>query len=350
MTAREGRSLPADGAAAPVEALGARKPTMADVAREAGVSLKTVSRVVNQEPHVRALLQQRVQAAISALGYRRNEAAARLARGATMLTLGLVMENISNEFYGRLAAAVEAAAAEHEALVVFGSYEESADKERMLIESMYARGVDSLIVVPSAADHAWLAEHASLTTVFVDRVPQGLEAADVVLLDDEWGGRAATEHLLARGHRRIALISDDHALSSVHDRARGHLAALATAGVAADDALVVRGVFDPWRVCREVTRLLDLPDPPTAFFATNNRASIGILQALRERPERPAYVGFDDFALADVFNPGVTVVRYDVTRLARSAVDLLLHPSPSPRRVKVPVELVARGSGELPPP
>ncbi len=324
------------------------KPTMADVARHAGVSLKTVSRVVNQEPHVRTSLQQRVQAAISALGYRRNEAAARLARGATMLTLGLVMENISNEFYSRLAAAVEAASAEHEALVVFGSYEESAAKERMLIETMYARGVDSLIIVPSAADHSWLAEHAGLTTVFVDRVPSGLQAADVVLLDDVWGGRAATEHLLAHGHRRIALISDDDGLSSVHDRALGYRSALAAAGVPADDELVVRGVFEPARVACEVGRLLGLPAPPTAFFATNNRAAIGILQALRERPERPAYVGFDDFALADVFNPGVTVVRYDVARLARSAVDLLLNPSRVARRVKVPVELVARGSGEIP--
>ncbi|NBE98058.1 LacI family transcriptional regulator [Nonomuraea sp. KC401] len=334
----------------PLPRTSTRKPTMADVARHAGVSLKTVSRVVNQEPHVRASLRQRVQTSISTLGYRRNEAAARLARGATMLTLGLVMENISNEFYSRLAAAVEAASAEHEALVVFGSYEESPDKERMLIESMYTRGVGSLIVVPSAADHGWLAEHASLTTVFVDRVPLGLEAADVVMLDDVRGGRAATEHLLAGGHRRIALISDDDGVSSVHDRANGYRQALRAAGVRADDALVVRGVFDPRRVSYEVGRLLDLADPPTAFFATNNRASIGILHALRERPERPAYVGFDDFALAGVFNPGVTVVRYDVAHLARSAVDLLLHPARGPRRVKVPVELVARGSGEVPPP
>ncbi|MGA4993211.1 LacI family DNA-binding transcriptional regulator [Nonomuraea bangladeshensis] len=328
-----------------------RKPTMADVARHAGVSLKTVSRVVNQEPHVRASLQQRVQAAISALGYRRNEAAARLARGATMLTLGLVMENISNEFYARLAAAVEAAAAEHEALVVFGSYEESPDKERMLIESMAARGVDSLIVVPSGADHAWLAEHASLRMVFVDRLPPGLATADVVVLDDERGGRASTEHLLAHGHRRVALISDDDGLSSVHERAAGYRAALAAAGLPVDEGLVVHGVFDPCRVAEEVARLLDLADPPTAFFAANNRAAIGILRALRERPERPAYVGFDDFALADVFSPGVTVVRYDVPLLARTAVDLLLRPAEGAARlVKLPVELVPRGSGEVPPP
>jgi LacI family transcriptional regulator len=321
---------------------------MVDVARHAGVSLKTVSRVVNQEPHVSAVLRQRVLAAISTLGFRRNEAASRLARGATMLTLGLIMENISNEFYSRLAKAVEAAAADHEALVVFGSYEERPERERMLVESMYARGVDSLIIVPSAADHGWLGEHPGLTAVFVDRVPAGLEQADVVVLDDVRGGLVAAEHLIARGHRRIALISDDDGLSSVHDRASGYRTALRAAGLPVDESLVVRGVFDPWRVSGEVSRLLDLADPPTALFATNNRAAIGILQALRERPERPAYVGFDDFALADVFNPGVTVVRYDVARLARSAVDLLLDGQSGGRRVKVPVELVARGSGELP--
>ena len=165
-----------------------------------------------------------------------------------MLTLGLIMENISNEFYSRLAKAVEAAAAYHEALVVFGSYEERPERERMLVESMYARGVDELDHRPLPADHSWLAEHPGLRTVFVDRVPAGLEQADVVALDDARGGRMATEHLLGSGHRRIALISDDDGLSSVHDRAQGYRAALAAAGVPVDESLVVRGVFDPWRV------------------------------------------------------------------------------------------------------
>ncbi|MCG5217891.1 LacI family DNA-binding transcriptional regulator [Streptosporangium sp. KLBMP 9127] len=325
----------------------ARPPTMADVARHAGVSLKTVSRVVNREPHVRATLRQQVLASISALGFRRNEAASRLARGASMLTIGLIMENISNEFSSRLAKAVEVAAAEHEALVVFGTYEERPERMRMLVESMYARGVDSLIIVPSEGDHSWLAKGPR--TVFVDRVPAGLDS-DVVLLDDLTGGRVATEHLLARGHRRIALVSDHAGLSSVHDRASGYRTAMRSAGVAVEETLVVHEVFDPWRVSHEVGRLLDLAEPPTAFFATNNRAAIGILQALRDRTERPAFVGFDDFALAEVFNPGVTVVRYDTARLGRSAVDLLLSPTGTPRRVKVPVELVVRGSGEIPPP
>ncbi|MFF5209641.1 LacI family DNA-binding transcriptional regulator [Streptosporangium sp. NPDC000396] len=334
-----------------------RRTTMADVARHAGVSLKTVSRVVNQEPHVRQDLVRRVQESITALGFRRNEAASRLARGESVLTLGLVIENISNEFYSRLAKAVESAASEHSALVVFGSYEERADREVMLIDTMYGRGVDAMVIVPASGDHAWLAEYlaSGLTAVFVDRVPEGLPDVDAVLLDAGVGGRIATEHLLAHGHRRIALISDNDPLSSVHARAEGHRTALRAAGVAVDPALCVTGVFEPWRVEQEVLRLLALPEPPTAFFATNNRAAIGLMQALRDHPgPRPAFVGFDDFEMAGVFTPGVTVVRYDIARLGGAAVELLLarvrDPARPKRHVTVPVELVVRGSGELPPP
>ncbi|MFF3438238.1 LacI family DNA-binding transcriptional regulator [Streptosporangium sp. NPDC002721] len=334
-----------------------RRTTMADVARHAGVSLKTVSRVVNQEPHVKPDVVRRVQDSITTLGFRRNEAASRLARGGSVLTLGLVIENISNEFYSRLAKAVESAASAHAALVVFGSYEERADREVMIIETMYGRGVDAMVVVPTTGDHTWLAEYVAsgLTAVFVDRVPEGLPEVDAVLLDADTGGRIATEHLLAYGHRRIALISDDDPLSSVHARAEGHRAAMRAAGVAVDPALCVTGVFDPWRVEQEVRRLLALPDPPTAFFATNNRAALGIVQALRDHTgPRPAFVGFDDFEMAGVLNPGITVVRYDVGRLGSAAVELLLarlcDPARPKQRVTVPVELVVRGSGELPPP
>ncbi|WP_214411284.1 LacI family DNA-binding transcriptional regulator [Sphaerisporangium fuscum] len=334
-----------------------RRATMADVARHAGVSLKTVSRVVNQEPHVRQDLVRRVQASITELGFRRNEAASRLARGGSVLTLGLVIENISNEFYSRLAKAVETAAAAHEALVVFGSYEEQPEREVMLVDTMYGRGVDAMVIVPTAGDHGWLKEYMAggLTAVYVDRVPEGLPDVDAVLLDAEAGGRMATEHLLAYGHRRIALISDNDPLSSVHARAEGYRAALRAAGVEVDPVLCVTGVFEPWRVQQEVLRLLALPEPPTAFFVTNNRAAIGLLQALRDHPgPAPAFVGFDDFEMAEVFRPGVTVVRYDIARLAGAAVELLFarlrDPSRPSRRVSVPIELVVRGSGEIPPP
>jgi LacI family transcriptional regulator len=320
-------------------------PTMSDVARHAGVSLKTVSRVVNSEPHVSAEIRQRVHDSINALGFRRNEAAARLARGSGMLTIGLIMENISNEFYSHLAREVEAAAAEHDALVVFGSYTERVERERLLVEAMAARGVDSLIVVPTGDYQGWLGEHPGLRTVFVDRAPRGVASPDVVVIDNLTGGRMATEHLLARGHRRIALLSDQREVSAVHERATGYRQALGESGHGAvDESLVVHGIFDPWRASHEVARLLHRDDPPTAFFATNNRAAVGVLMACRDLPHKPALVGFDDFALAETL--GVTVIRYDFAKLARAAVDLLLSPAAG-RRIEVPVELVARGSGEI---
>lgn len=330
---------------------------MQDVARHAGVSLKTVSRVVNQEPYVRAEVAQRVRASINTLGYRRNEAARRLARRAPVLMLGLVIENISNEFYARLAKAVERAADAHEALVVFGSYDERLERERMLVASMYGRGVDAMIIVPSAGDHRWLGEYLAggLTAVFVDRLPAGLPRADAVLLDDRAGGRLATRHLLEHGHARIGLVSDEPRLGSVHARAEGYRTAVHAAGLTVDESLVVQGAFEPRAVQREVTRLLEAPRPPTAFLATNNRAATGVLYALRQRAGPPvALVSFDDFAHAELLQPAVTVVRYDIDRLGASAVELLLdrikHPARPARQVVTQVELIPRGSGELPPP
>lgn len=332
------------------------KPTMQDVAHHAGVSLKTVSRVVNREPRVSAEIERRVHASIAALGFHRNEAASRLARRASTMTLGLVVENIGNEFYARLAKSVQDAAFARDALVVFGSYAERPDRERLLVESMYARGVDRLVVVPAPGSHGWLAEYlaSGLSAVFIDRVPPGVPAVDAVLLDNAAGGRLATEHLLASGHRRIALVSDAPEIDSVRARGEGYRSALAAAGVAVDESLVVRGLFEPEAVQRAASRLLDGPRPPTAFFATNNRAAVGVVRALQDRSgPGVALVGFDDFTVAGLASPKVTVVRYDCARIGREAVGLLLRRGggndPAPRQVTLPVELVPRGSGEIPP-
>lgn len=251
---------------------------------------------------------------------------------------------------------MENAATEHNALVVYGSYEERGERERMLVESMFAHGADALIIVPGPGGHSWLAEHlaSGLTAVFVDRVPDGVPGADGVVLDNATGGRLATEHLLARGHRRIGLVSDARRYPSVHERAEGYRDALREAGAGVDESLVVFEAFDPPHVRGEVTRLLEDPDPPTAFFATNNRAATGVLQVLKQRPADPiALVGFDDFAFAEVFSPGVTVVRYDISQLGRTAVELLLgrvrDPRRRPQQIVMPVELVVRGSGEVRP-
>ena len=323
---------------------------MQDVADYAGVSLKTVSRVVNREPGVSADLEQRVRDTIATLGFRRNEAARLLARGRSIQTVGLVIENIRNEFYATVAKSVEDAVTQHDALVVVGSYEERLERERLLVDSMHTRGVQSIIVVPAVGDHSWVAcyQDMGLRTVFLDRIPQGLDEPDCVLIDNSGGARLATEHLIAQGHRRIGYVAHEPTVTTIADRTDGYRQALAAAGIPFDERLVVSSGFAPTEAAKAVGALLDSTEPPTAFFASNNRTAIGVYQALQGRSGPPvALVGFDDFELAEVL--AISVVRYNPVELASVAVDLLFDTGRPGGIHTVGVELARRGSGELSP-
>src|SRR5512146_2327061 len=178
------------------------RPTMVDVARRAGVSLKTVSRVVNEEPGVQARTGRKVQAAIAALGFRRNDGASALRRGTSTRSLGVLLENVSDPFYSTLTRAVEEVALRHDYLVLTGSSDEDAARERRLALAFCARRVDGLIIVPTPSDHRYLAQEVRAGThvVFADRPAAGL-SADAVLVDNAGGTRLAVEHLAAHGHR-----------------------------------------------------------------------------------------------------------------------------------------------------
>jgi LacI family transcriptional regulator len=165
--------------------------------------------------------------------------------------------------------------------------------------------------------------------------------------------RAAVEHLLAAGHRRIACIGDATAIPTAAERLRGYRAALDVQGLGADPRLVRLGSHDVEHAEQAAGELLEMPDPPTAFFTTNNRNTIGVLEALRRRGLRRALVGFDDFELAGLLDPPVTVVAYDTAELGRRAAELLFArlegQRTRARRVTVETSLVPRGSGELGP-
>jgi LacI family transcriptional regulator len=311
---------------------------MRDVAVVAGVSLKTVSRVINDEPGVAAATADRVGAAIAELGFQRNDLARSLRQGTSSATLGLVIEDVANPFYSAIAQAVEAQAREHNYLLITASCEEDPARERELVQALLRRRVDALLLVPASRDHGYLARETADGTpvVFLDRPPAGVDA-DCVLLDNLGGARSAVEHLLARGHQRIAMVADSDALYTATERLAGYRQALEAAAQAEN-------------VVRE---LLSLPADrrPTAVFAGNNRHTIGALRALRGAEQPVALVGFDDFELADLL--GITVVRHDSPQMgvqaAALAFERLLGGDREPRRVVVPTELIARGSGEVPP-
>jgi len=332
------------------------RPTMRDVAEEAGVSLKTVSRVINAEPGVADGTSSRVVAAIAALGFQRNDLARSLRHGRSSATLGLIIEDVTNPFYSAVAEAVEKAARARGYLLITGSCEEDPELERELVTSLLRRRVDAMLIVPAGQDHSYLVPELSAGTpvVFLDRPPSRL-AADCVLADDREGARAGVEHLIAHGHRRIACLSDAEAVYTARERRSGYREALEQAGIAADPDLAPHGQSDAAAAEAAARRLLSLPEDrrPTALFCANNRNTIGALRALRDRAGEIGLVGFDDFELADLLPTPVTVVRSDPSRLGDAAASLafarLDGDERTAQRVIVPTELVRRGSGEIAP-
>src|SRR4051812_1292927 len=256
---------------------------MLDVAALAGVALKTVSRVVNSEPGVSPELEARVNRAIEQLNYRRDANAATLRRlGRKTQTIGLVLEDVSNPFSSELHRAVEDAARERGVLVFAGSCDEDPDRERELIGSFRERRVDGIIVVPASHDHLYLHEErrAGTALVFVDRPASHLDA-DSVVSDNLGGSVEAVEHLIARGHRRLAFLGDLLSISTAHDRLQGYTQALLRAGLVHDPELVRTGLRDPEAAAAAVDELLALRDPPTALFTSQNLLTIGGIRALR---------------------------------------------------------------------
>jgi len=245
----------------------------------------------------------------------------------------------------------------HGVLLFAGSVDESPERERTLIRAFTSRRADALILAPASSDQTYLAYEVPEGTpvVFVDRAPVGFEA-DAVLADNLEGARRAVAHLIGHGHRRIAFLGDLPNIATARERFEGYQQALRSDGVPFDPDLVVHGLDDADRAADALPALMQLPAPPTALFTAQNDITVGALRYLQAAGlERSmAIIGFDDFPLADLLRPGVTVVAQDPTAMGRAAAELLFarlagDTTPS-RTVVIPTRLIVRGSGELPVP
>lgn len=329
----------------------ARRPTMADVARIAGVSLKTVSRVVNNVPTVDPELVRKVNAAVAELGFRRNDMARNLRAGRRSATVGLLIEDLANPFYAGIAAAVAHYALECDTLLITASSEEDADRERRLLLELCERRVDGLLVVPAAdADHVYLRSEIERGTpiVFLDRPPRNLRA-DTVLIDNAAGARQAVEQLVAAGHTRIAVIAGRLSISTMTERLAAAEKALEQAGLPYRPDLVKYGLQSVPDATAAITAMLDGPEPPTAIFALNNRLILGALSALDGRTTPVDLICFDDFETAPFVPWPLTVVSYDVREIGRIGAELLFDriggDRSRPKTVVVPTELMMRSGG-----
>jgi len=331
---------------------------MRDVAAEAGVSVKTVSRVVNNERWVSSEVAARVEGAIAKLGYR-PDARARAMRNSGLAgrTLGVVHADLANPFFTAVHSGIESVAHEAGCTILTASSHDSHDKQDGLIRTFNDRRVDGFIVVPAAdtvvGSSPALDEEVDRLTpiVCIDR-RYGAQT-DFVRSDNVSGAKEATEHLLAHGHLRIAFLGDNSGLWSAQRRLAGYRDALESSNVDIDEALIISGLDDSAAAAAAVNQLLDTKTPPTAFFAAKNHLAIGAVQALHARKlqNEIALVGFDEISLADLISPGITTIPQNAPALGRIACELLLDRLDNGRSTAiqqtVPVSLVARGSGEI---
>lgn len=302
----------------------AGRPTMTDVAAMAGVSLKTVSRVLNLEPSVSEHARTQVAEAVATLRYRRNSAARSLRSGTGVGSIGLVIADFANPFYGVIAKAVESVADRHGFVVIIASTNERPEREREVTLNMLERSVDGLILAPAAHDHRYLELPRRIGTplVFLDS-PGSYVDADAVVLDNRGGAQVAVEDLIAQGHRRIGFVGDAAAKTSFQDRLEGYRRALSAAGLPYDESLVALGPPQVERSEAAAVQMIAAPDGPTAIFADSNRNCIGVLRAVRDAPRPVAVAAFDDFELADMLSVPVSLVSFDAGELGRAAAELV---------------------------
>ncbi|WP_129309745.1 LacI family DNA-binding transcriptional regulator [Streptomyces sp. L2] len=348
-------------------------PTMADVARSAGVSVATVSHVLNGTRPVLPHTRQAVLDAVDALGYTPNTLARSLVTSRTR-SIGLAVPVISNPYFTEILQGVEAAALEAGYSLLVADPHDDPLHERKVVEFLHERRVDGMIVAPSAQPHdlvAYLRRHA-VPAVFLDRVVNvpadpdntgahgaGTPGADAGApgFDQVCGENAApmaglVTHLAGLGHRRIGLIAGLPGLSTTAERVTGYRQGLAAAGLPHEERLVVTGDSDSAGAPQATDALLSLAHPPTALVTANDAMTIGALRALRRRglsvPDDIALCCFDDFAWADLFSPRLTAVAQPGKEIGATAVRVLLNrlaaPDQPARTVRLPCTFVHRTS------
>lgn len=335
-----------------------KRLTIKDVAQTAGVSVGTASRVLNGNAQVRPELRRKVQAAISDLGYAPN-AIAQSMRVRSTHTIGCVIREIN---LSALAAFVRAA---HDVLddagfsLLLSNSEGRRDRERELLARLGRRQADGIMIgpyTPITEEFDSFLHRLNIPIVLIDRDQPAW--ADAVMTDHAAGIRAATEHLLDLGHRRIAILTGSIELYPARERVRGYREALRVRELDADPSLIEASSFLPNDGFRNTSSILAIKDRPTAIIAGGIGMLPGVLQAIRVRglriPEDISIVGSGDSELAELHTPSISIQRWNQAEVGRFAASLLLdriqgRAGPEPRRVLLPNEFIARASVGPPP-
>ena len=331
--------------------------TLNDVAKLAGVSAMTVSRVINNSGYTSNETRSRVEAAIAELAYVPN-AVGRQLRSKRTNMLALVLSDIMNPFFTTIARGVEDVARAQGFTVMFCNTDESEAEEAQYLLMLVQRQVDGVLLVPASTSDKSLRLLSShyMPVVVLDRRIQSRQV-DSVRSDSVAGAYALTEHLVALGHRRIAVLTGRRSVSTSADRVAGYRRAMVDAGLPVDDALVRHGEYNQGDGYRMAQEILALDARPTAIFAANNFIAFGAIRAFREAglriPEDVSVVAFDDLPAAWMTDPFLTVVDQPAYEIGRRGAELLLARldgsiSGPGREVILQSELIIRRSSAQP--
>jgi LacI family transcriptional regulator len=330
------------------------KCTMRDVARLAGVSTSTVSAVVNETATVSPARKAKVIRAMAALDYQPDAIARSLKTGRSN-AIGIVVPDITNAFFPEVVRGAEEAAQEAGySVLLCDSREDNLVEERQL-QALFSRRVDGVILAccVNSRAHETIVRR-QVPVIFVDRLPAA-NAVNTVCTDNILAGQTAAEHLIDLGHKRIGLLAGHLGLSPHHDRLEGFRKAMQEAHLPIMDEYLITGNVQVEDGRKAGFQLLDLPTPPTAIMASNNKLLLGVLQAIEERnliiPEDISVLGFDDYLWNSHFSPTLTAVAQPTHEIGRRSFEMLLklithtgEETIDPIHIKIPAELRIRRS------
>ncbi len=324
---------------------------MKDVAKLAGVSTATVSRVLAGKDNINQETKQKVLVAIEQLNYRPNKLARNL-RKLESKTIVAVVPDISNMFFSDIIRGIEGVARENGYHVLLGNTFNDTNREIDYIELIKEKLADGVILLTARIPMQQIVEIAEELPVVL--ACEYIDGADVptVTIDNISSARKAVNHLIALGHRRIGFISGPLQVIVSRDRLKGYHQGHLQHDLPIDESLVQEGDFTVESGYRMATRLLALTSPPTAIFAANDEMAIGAIQAIREKgfrvPEDIAVVGFDDIRLATLFDPPLTTVSQPKLEIGSKAAEILLkiinHEPVERRQVVLSDQLIIRQS------
>ena len=330
-------------------------PTVNDVAKRAGVSPITVSRVINNSGYISDVTRERVETAIKEIGYVPNTLARGL-RSKRTNTLALVVTDITNPYFTSMARGVEDVAGDSNYTVIYCNTDESETKEEKYANMLAQRQVDGVLLVPACGNAKIInfLESNNISVVVLDRRVSGVNT-DFVRSDSENGAYRLIKLLIGLGHEQIAVITGPKKVSTAVDRVKGYRQALVEAGLS-ENELIYYGSFTQQSGYDFTKQAMLQSSRPTAIFAANNFILLGVVKALRELqlnvPDDVSVVGFDNIPQSAMINPSLTTVQQPLEQMGRVATQMLLGILKTPKkdvnRIELPTELIIRSSTSVP--